>query len=114
LIIQPYSEVGDPFAEEGGLGELCLDSAGGYFYSSFRLQREDFQATGSEGSCATINDDGWYEFSVEASAIDDSGWSQFRVFFTLDDNDNRRDDYLMFYGGYAGASAPVLEIEYLP
>ncbi|MBN1668241.1 MAG: hypothetical protein JW862_14205, partial [Anaerolineales bacterium] len=111
LLVKPYNQVGDPFS----LGQLCLESAGGYFHNSWRLERQDFEAPGTAGSCATLNDAGWYEFSISAAGIDANGWSQFRLYFDgLDDNDNRSDDYLMLYGGYSGGNAPLLEVEYLP
>ncbi|MBN1665445.1 MAG: hypothetical protein JW862_00085 [Anaerolineales bacterium] len=111
LLVKPYQEVGDPFS----LGDLCMQAAGGYFAASWRLERQDFEAAAAGSSaCASLNDAGWYEFAVAAGDIDTSGWSQFRLFFASDDNDNRSDDTLMLYGGYAGGSAPVLEVDYIP
>lgn len=112
LLATIYGQVGDP----ASLGQVCLDAQNGYFHSSWRLERQDFEApaAGSQVTCTTPDQDGQLLFSVPSGYLNPGGWTQFRLSYELDDNDNRADDYLMIYGGYAGGNAPILEVEFIP
>lgn len=84
------------------------------------LQAADFQAPASLYNAGTILDnaiDGWYWSNLDAKSfpfINLKGVTQFRIGFLMDDDDDRKDDYLSFFSGnYGIASArPRLTIKY--
>jgi hypothetical protein len=48
------------------------------------------------------------------SAVNKTGKTQFRIYFTMDDNDDRRDDYIGYYFGEAlsAVDRPQLVVTY--
>lgn len=84
------------------------------------LQSSDFQALASLYNAGTILDNavgGWYWVNFDPSVypfVNLKGVTQFRLGFQLDDDDDRRDDYLSFFSGnYSVQSArPQLTIKY--
>lgn len=84
------------------------------------LQASDFQAPASLYSAGTVLDNpvgDWYWSSLDPKAfpyINLKGATQLRLGFLLDDDDDRREDYLSFFSGnYGVASArPQLTIKY--
>ncbi|MCB0118588.1 MAG: hypothetical protein KDD72_06135 [Anaerolineales bacterium] len=84
------------------------------------LQNSDFQASASLYSAGIILDNpvgGWYWSNLDARSfpfINLQGVTQFRLGFLVDDDDNRRDDYLSFFSGDYGVlyARPQLTIKY--
>ena len=84
------------------------------------LQISDFQAPASLYTAGTILDNavgGWYWANLDAKAlplINLKGATQVRLGFLLDDDDDRKDDYVSFLSGnYAVTSArPQLIVKY--
>ena len=84
------------------------------------LQVSDFQAPASLYTAGMIQDNpvgGWYWLGFDPQAfpyVNLKGVTQFRLGFQMDDDDDRRDDYLSFFSGnYGVASArPQLTIKY--
>lgn len=84
------------------------------------LQVSDFQNPASKSSAALILNNPvttWYWTSLEADAmnlINKTGVTQFRLRFQLDDDNDRKADYIKFYSGdYSAVSdRPQLKIEY--
>jgi hypothetical protein len=83
-----------------------VDVRSGGFSGSTALVDGDFEAapTASQAanlSSAAANGD-WSEGSLGAAglaAIDKTGTTQARVYFALDDNDDKRNDYIGYYAG---------------
>jgi hypothetical protein len=84
------------------------------------LQVSDFQAPANLYTAGMIQDNavgGWYWVSFDPNAfpyVNLKGVTQFRLGFLLDDDDDRKDDYLSFFSGnYAVQSArPQLALKY--
>ena len=84
------------------------------------LQISDFQAPASLYNAGTIQNNavgGWYWVNFDSgvfSLVNLKGATQFRLGFQLDDDDDRKDDYLSFFSGnYSVQSArPQLTIKY--
>lgn len=84
------------------------------------LQISDFQAPASLYTAGTILDNavgGWYWATLDAKAlplINLKGVTQFRLGFLLDDDDDRKDDYISFLSGnYSVTTArPQLTVRY--
>ena len=84
------------------------------------LQNSDFQAAASLYTAGTILDNavgGWYWATLDAKAlplINLKGVTQFRLGFLLDDDDDRKDDYISFLSGnYSVTTArPQLTLRY--
>lgn len=85
------------------------------------LQASDFQAPASVNSVGTIQNNpvgNWYWSMLDSKAfpyINLKGATQFRLGFLLDDNNNKKDDYLSFYSGdFSGMiDRPTLLVEYV-
>lgn len=101
-------------------GRVIVDIRKGFF-STFRdLQPNDFQAAASRNNIGFISNDpqsgGWYSASLNSAAfayVNLSGLTQFRLRFALDDDNDRRADYLTFYSGNATADlCPQLIVEH--
>ena len=84
------------------------------------LQTSDFQAPASLYSAGIIQDNavgGWYWVNFDPMVfpqVNLKGVTQFRLGFQLDDDDDRRDDYLSFFSGNYGVQSarPQLMIKY--
>jgi hypothetical protein len=117
LKVKKNSIVGtDPFTTHNG---LQVDISKPYFGNSANLVKTDFQATASAnqvGTFSTTPTDNWYSVSLTGAAypfINLTGVTQFRLQFSLDDNNDKGADYIMFYSGNAiPLDRPVLMIEY--
>jgi hypothetical protein len=92
----------DPFTTHQG---LKVDIRKPYFGSSLALVASDFQAAASKPVVGTFGStpvSGWYSVNLNSSAytyVNKTGTTQFRLRFMLDDNDDRGDDYMLFYSG---------------
>jgi hypothetical protein len=84
------------------------------------LQASDFQAPASFYSAGVMTDNpvgGWYWVSLDSRAlplINLKGVTQLRLGFLLDDDDDRRDDYISFFSGNYGVNSarPQLSLKY--
>ena len=108
LILQLESVTGtSPFSTHRAMWVDIRQGAFGSFgiFQIGSLQASDFQARASMYSAGTISDNpvgGWYWANLETGAlplINLKGATQFRLGFLLDDDDDRRDDYLSFFSG---------------
>ncbi len=86
--------------------------SGSGFSSSTTLQTGDFQATATAVQAASLtnaaNNLDWSEGTLNAAglaAINKTGTTQLRVYFNLDDNNNRNADYIGYYSGDNGTAA---------
>jgi choice-of-anchor B domain-containing protein len=105
----------------GTHGTSQVDVSTGGFSGSTALQPSDFQAAPTIVAAASLSnaavDGAWSEGSLNAagmSAVNKAGKTQFRIHFTMDDNDDRRDDYIGYYSGEAlsAADRPQLVVTY--
>lgn len=84
------------------------------------LQASDFQAAASLYTAGTMLDNpvgGWYWTTLDAKAlpfVNLKGATQFRLGFLLDDDDDRKEDYLSFFSGNYGVTTarPGLTVKY--
>jgi hypothetical protein len=84
------------------------------------LQVSDFQAPASAYSVGTIQNNpvgNWYWSTLDSKAfphVNLKGATQFRLGFLLDDNNNKKEDYLSFFSGdFTGTiDRPTLLVEY--
>lgn len=114
LKLRRGSVKGNPF---GTLGDLVVDVNDGNFGGGAALANGDFQAAATASAVATIPNTGAPSVDFDASgrgAINDAGRTQIRLRFTLDDDNDNKNDFVGFFGGDTGTAAnrPVLEIEY--
>ena len=92
----------DPFATHG---ELLVDAKAGVFGASQELEKADFQAPATAADVASLSRAGpgaWSEATLDAAgraAINKFGRTQLRVYFALDDNDDKGTDRLGYYSG---------------
>lgn len=123
LMIKGYGVVGsNPFATHGNISiDIRRGSFGNLGPFAFKaLQLMDFQAPASAYSVGTIQNNpvgGWYWAILDASAfacINTTGTTQIRLAFQLDDNNDFKNDYLLFYSGSMEdqRERPHLLIEY--
>jgi hypothetical protein len=123
LTLQLETIVGaNPFSTHRNMWVDLRQGAFGSFgpFQIGALQASDFQAPASFYSAGIMTDNpvgGWYWVSLDAKAlplINLNGVTQLRLGFLLDDDDDRRDDYISFFSGnYGVASArPQLSIKY--
>ncbi len=90
------------------------------FGGSTALAAGDFQAAATASAVATMSNPGsngtFSEGVLDSAglaAINKTGTTQFRIQFALDDNDDRRNDYLGYYSGEAAAGdRPELVVTY--
>lgn len=105
----------DPFTTHGS---LLVDIQKPYFGSTAGLVIDDFQSTAGQIAVTTFGDmpvGNWYSavINTEYVYINLSGTTQLRLRFTLDDDNDKRADYIKFYSGNAGAAnRPQLIIQY--
>jgi hypothetical protein len=123
LLVKGQAFVGtDPFTTHQNIQvDIRSGSFGSLGLFPYRgLQTLDFQSASSRDAVGLIQNNsfyGWYWTYLDSSAvqyINLVGITQFRLRFQLDDNDDRGNDYLIFYSGDAGniADRPQLVIEY--
>jgi choice-of-anchor B domain-containing protein len=102
-------------------GVARVDVQTGGFSGSTTLQSGDFQAVATVVQAASLSNapsnGTWSEGSLNAAglaALNKTGSTQFRVYFTLDDNDNGRADYVGYYSGEnaTAANRPQLVVIY--
>jgi Big-like domain-containing protein/peptidase M28-like protein len=102
-------------------GTCWADVQGGSgFAGSTALQTGDFQAAATAVQVASLSNAAangdWSEGSLNAAglaAIDKAGTTQLRVYFALDDDNDRSADYIGYYSGEASsANRPQLEVTY--
>ncbi|MFY9822715.1 MAG: M14 family zinc carboxypeptidase [Thermoanaerobaculia bacterium] len=95
--------------------------SGSGFSGSTTLQTGDFQAAATAVQAASLtnaaNNLDWSEGSLNAAglaAINKTGTTQLRVYFNLDDNNDRNADYIGYYSGDNGTAAnrPQLVVTY--
>jgi hypothetical protein len=88
------------------------------------LQTNDFQATASASSVATLSypatTNAWATGALNATGLTKittttASHTQYRIRFTLDDDNDTADDYLGFYSGENAITTnrPILEVTYL-
>ena len=100
------------------LGSLWADIRLGFFGSASTLQLGDFNAPASAVKVGVFNKspiDGWYTTTLNATAlrkINKAGLTQLRLYFAIDDNNNRRADYMKFFSSNNPINQPRLLITY--
>ena len=107
----------DPFTTHGS---ASVDVRSGWFGTSTALEAGDFQAAATAAQAGTLSrataNGSWSEATLTAagwSAISKTGTTQMRIYLTVDDNDNGRNDYVGYYsGGAAAANRPQLIVTY--
>jgi hypothetical protein len=109
----------NPFATHG----TCrVDVATGALGATTALADGDFEAAADAVAAAVLSepltDLDWSEGLLDAAglaAIDVAGTTQFRVYFEVDDNDDRRSDFMGYYSAEDGdpANHPRLVVEYI-
>lgn len=108
-----------PFVTHGALN---ADVRTGGFSGSTVLESSDFEAAASVTGAATLSeaaaDGDWSEGALNAAglgALNVAGTTQLRVYFDLDDDDDRSDDYVHYFSADHAdpASHPQLVVEYL-
>ena len=103
-------------------GTCWVDAqSGSGFSGSTTLQTGDFQAAATAVQAASLsnaaNNLDWSEGSLNAAglaAINKTGTTQLRVYFNLDDNNDKNADYIGYYSGDNGTAAnrPQLVVTY--
>lgn len=107
----------NPFLKFGG---LKVDIRKPFFGANVKLAGSDFQAAANKASIGTFGKtpvNNWYSAVIGSAGypfINRNGTTQFRLRFTLDDNNNKKADYMKFYSGnYKTVTLrPTLIIEY--
>lgn len=123
LTIKRQGNVGvDPFNTHKNISIDIRRGAFGSFgpFAVGALQHSDFQAPADAYGVGVIQGNpvaGWYWSVLNASAhsfINLGGDTQFRLGFQIDDNDDRNNDYLLFFSGNSKTEAdrPQLLIKY--
>jgi hypothetical protein len=100
-------------------GSLLADMAKGFFGKNV-LENTDFQIQGSPvpniGSFAAVaGQPGWYQLVLSpanAKYVNLTGVTQFRLRFARDDDNDRKADFISFYGGKDATNPPQLIVEY--
>jgi|GEM_PF-3976234 len=101
----------NPFAV---LGQLWADISHGPFGTA-SLRAGDFSANAwatKVGSFNKIAENGWYTLYMDTDGLNKTGLTQLRLYFGLDDNNNRAADYMKFLSGNAADGRPELAIVY--
>jgi len=108
----------NPFTTHGTCWADVQSGSG--FSGSTALQAGDFQAAATAVQAASLtnaaNNGDWSTGSLNAAglaAINKTGTTQLRVYFNLDDNNDRNADYIGYYSGEAtSANRPQLVVTY--
>ena len=104
-------------------GSLSADVRNGGFNGNVALETFDFQAAATATAVCNLSnaaaDLDWSECTFNAAgiaAINKAGKTQVRVAFTLDDDNDNRDDYIGYYSGNNATAAnhPQLVVTYQP
>ncbi len=107
----------NPFTTHGA---LLADVVMGTFGSA-ALETADFQAPATVTGVVTLSNaasnGAWSEGAINVNGLavlNKTGRTQFRLYFSLDDNNDKGDDYLGYYAGEYGtaASRPQLVVTY--
>jgi hypothetical protein len=102
-------------------GSLQADVRNGGFNGNLALENADFQAAATATAVCTLSNaaanNDWSEctFNVAGlAAINKTGKTQVRIQFTLDDNNDRGDDYIGYFSGNNATAAnhPQLVVTY--
>lgn len=102
-------------------GTMTADINNGGFNGNVALETADFQAAATASAVCTLsnapNNNDWSECTLNAAglaAINKTGKTQVRIRFTLDDNDDRGNDYIGYYSGNNATAAnhPQLIVTY--
>lgn len=102
-------------------GTCWADVRTGGFSGSTALENGDFEAAATAVQAASLSnaasDGDWSEGTLNGAglaAISKTGTTQLRVYFALDDDDDRSDDYLGYSSGDDGTAAnrPQLVVTY--
>ncbi len=102
-------------------GTCWVDVESGGFSGSTALENGDFQAAATAVQATSLSNAAsngtWSEGSLNAAglaAVDKTGTTQLRVYFSLDDNDDKGDDYVGYYSGDNSTSTnrPQLVVTY--
>jgi len=102
-------------------GSLSADVRNGGFNNNVALETADFQAAATATAVCTLSNaaanNDWSECTFNAAgllAINKAGKTQVRVAFTLDDNNDRGDDYIGYYSANNATAAnhPQLVVTY--
>jgi choice-of-anchor B domain-containing protein len=102
-------------------GTFWADVQTGGFSGSTTLETGDFQAAPTVVQAASLSnaaaDGDWSAGSLNAAgrtAVNKAGTTQLRVYFTLDDNNDRRNDFIGYYSGdnATAANRPQLVVIY--
>ena len=110
----------NPFTTHGALN---VDVRSGGFNDSVVLETGDFQAAATAvgvATLSTVTSNGQVSSgsfgAAGLAAVNKAGTTQVRLYFTLDDNDDRRNDYVGFYSGSnsTGSNRPRLVVTYTP
>ncbi len=107
---------GNPFTI---LGNLLVDIRKGALGKT-ALAAADFQAPAAAkkvGSFSKMAPGGWYSVKLNAagiSKINRTGITQFRLYFSKDDNNNLKANYMKFFSGNAATGKPGLIIRLVP
>ncbi|RJP50559.1 MAG: right-handed parallel beta-helix repeat-containing protein [Anaerolineaceae bacterium] len=123
LTIQLQGMAGtDPFKTHRNISIDIRQGVFGSFgpFAIGALQVSDFQAPASKYLAGTIQNNpvgGWYWTMLDSAAlpfINTKGATQLRLYFQLDDNDDRGEDYLAFFSGSYGvpSARPQLQAQY--
>ena len=109
-----------PFTTHGALN---VDVQSGGLNGNVALENGDFQAVATAVAVATMStvsangqvSSGSFG-AAGLTAVNTAGTTQVRVYFTLDDDDDRRNDYVGFYSGSNSTSSnrPRLIVTYTP
>ena len=108
----------NPFSTHG---LLKVDIRTGGFNGNLALEAADFQAPATATEVASLSDaaanNTWSEGNLNSNglaAINKVDVTQFRLYFSLDDNNDKGADYLGYYAGEYGtaASRPQLVVTY--
>jgi len=103
-------------------GALWADIRNGGFNNNTALETADFQAPATAAQVTSLskaaNNNDWSEGDLNSAgltAINKTGVTQLRLYFNLDDNNDKGIDYLSYYPGeYAtAASRPQLVVRYI-
>jgi exo-beta-1,3-glucanase (GH17 family) len=115
LKAKPESTMGNPFYKHQQLKVDACPSFG----TSVKLQQTDFQAGENCIDAGVFNEKpvhGWYIADLDSGIfpyINLAGKTQFRLRYNMDDNNDKRADYIKFYSGDAeNENKPTLVLRY--
>ncbi len=101
-----------------GFGTAWVDARNGSFGAS-ALEIADFQEAATAAQAGSLAGAGATTTAALGAAgqaaVSKTGRTQLRIYFTLDDDNDNRDDYLGFYSGdnATAANRPTLSVQYI-